>query len=264
MTLAIRAQGLGKQYVIGVSPTEGGAYDAVARGVRRFASRRTSGGRSQFWALRDVSFDVPTGQVLGLLGRNGSGKSTLMRILARVTSPTEGTAEVRGRVGALLQVGAGFHPELSGRDNIVLSGAVLGMSRREIAAAEEAIIDFSEIRDFLDTPVKHYSSGMYLRLAFSVSAHLAAEVMLIDEVLSVGDAAFQQKCQRRIRDMVRAGRTIVFVSHSSQSVLDLCDTAIVLDHGQVRYSGDTEGAVRMYEESILGLPARKVEPPRST
>jgi lipopolysaccharide transport system ATP-binding protein len=175
-----------------------------------------------------------------------------MKILARVTAPTEGRAVVNGRVGALLQVGAGFHPELSGRDNIGLSGAILGMSREEIDAVRETIVAFAEIGQFLDTPVKHYSSGMFLRLAFSVSAHLSAEVMLVDEVLQVGDATFQQKCQDRIRSLVAGGRTVLFVSHNTASVLELCDSAVVLDSGLLRYQGGTADAVAFYEEEILG------------
>jgi len=177
-----------------------------------------------------------------------------MKILARITAPTEGIADVQGRVGALLQVGAGFHPELSGRDNIALSGAILGMSRIEIQSAEPAIVEFAEIGQFLDTSVKHYSSGMYMRLAFSVSAHLSAEVMLVDEVLQVGDASFQQKCQRRIRELVGAGRTVVYVSHNLSSVVDICDSAVVLDGGRLRFAGDTTEAVRFYEQEILALP----------
>lgn len=243
----VHVTGLGKQYRLGVTRA-GSLYDNIGRIVGR---RRTTQERPMIWALKDIGFAVPPGHVLGVMGRNGSGKSTLMKILARVTAPTEGEAETRGRVGALLQVGTGFHPELTGRDNIGLSGAILGMGRSEIAAVEQQIIDFSEVNEFLDTPVKHYSSGMYLRLAFSVSAHMAADVMLIDEVLSVGDAGFQKKCQLRIRELVAQGRTVLFVSHSIASVRALCDSAIVLDHGRLVFEGATDDAAAYYEKEIL-------------
>ena len=242
---AVRVSAVGKQYRIGIA-RGGSIYDRVARRL---------GGSDHdpptIWALRGVSFRVPAGSVLGVLGRNGSGKSTLMKILARVTAPTEGEATTRGRVGALLQVGTGFHPELTGRDNIALSGAILGMGRHEIADVTDQIIDFAEIEQFLDTPVKHYSSGMYMRLAFSVSAHMSAEIMLIDEVLSVGDASFQRKCQDRIRYLVRQGRTVLFVSHGMASVRALCDSAIVLDGGRLVFEGPTDDAATFYEREIL-------------
>jgi len=251
---AVRVRGLGKQYRIGALKSSGAAYDAIARRLGRPRSSASEAAPPMIWALRDIDLDVPHGQAVAVIGRNGSGKSTLMKILARITAPTEGIADVQGRVGALLQVGAGFHPELSGRDNIALSGAILGMSRIEIQSAEPAIVEFAEIGQFLDTSVKHYSSGMYMRLAFSVSAHLSAEVMLVDEVLQVGDASFQQKCQRRIRELVGAGRTVVYVSHNLSSVVDICDSAVVLDGGRLRFAGDTTEAVRFYEQEILALP----------
>jgi lipopolysaccharide transport system ATP-binding protein len=189
------------------------------------------------------------------MGRNGSGKTTLMKILARVTAPTEGCATIRGRVGALLQVGIGFHPELSGRDNIALSGAILGISRAEIAEKHDQIVEFAEIGRFLDTPVKHYSSGMFTRLAFSVSSHLTAEVMLVDEVLSVGDAAFKRKCEDRIRQVVIEGRTVMLVSHSAETVRTLCDSVIVLHEGTVRFTGSTSEGADFYEREILKMAA---------
>jgi len=253
---AVEVRGIGKLYRMGAAPGSGGLYDGVGR-LLHPRRPRSEDARPTVWALRDVSFDVPHGQVMGFLGRNGSGKSTLMKILARVTAPTEGTAVVRGRVGALLQVGAGFHPELSGRDNIELSGAILGMSSDEVAAVYDQIVEFSEIGDFLDTPVKHYSSGMFTRLAFSVSSHLQAEVLLVDEVLSVGDAGFQAKCIQRIRTLVGEGRTVLFVSHSMDSVIDLCDSAIVLDKGILRFHGATQDAARVYQQDILGSPVRR-------
>lgn len=246
---AVLVRQLGKRYRIG-RPGAGSLYDRTAQLLGADRGRHLEEDTT-LWALRGVSFSVPAGQVLGVLGRNGSGKSTLMRILARVTAPTEGYAIVRGRVGALLQVGTGFHPELTGRDNIVLSGAILGMSNDEIAAVQQSIVDFAEIGRFLDTPVKHYSSGMYMRLAFSVSAHMEAEIMLIDEVLSVGDADFQRKCRDRIRTLVAGGRTVLFVSHSMGSLRDLCASAIVLDKGSLRFVGDTGAAIEFYEGQIL-------------
>lgn len=198
------------------------------------------------WAIRDVSFEVRPGQVLGVIGRNGSGKSTLLKILARITSPTEGIAILEGRVGALLEVGTGFHPDLSGRQNILLNGTMLGMVPREIQRCEEAIIEFAEIRDFIDTPVKHYSSGMFMRLAFAVAAHLEAEIMLVDEVLAVGDSAFQDKCKSKIQDIARSGRTILFTSHDMEAVSRICDSAIVLDGGRIVYNGGASGAIERY------------------
>ena len=205
------------------------------------------------WAIRSVSFDVQAGQVLGVIGRNGSGKSTLLKILARITAPTEGIAVLGGRVGALLEVGTGFHPDLSGRQNILLNGTMLGMTPREIQRCEEAIIEFAEVGEFIDTPVKHYSSGMFMRLAFAVAAHLDAEIMLVDEVLAVGDAAFQDKCKSKIRDIARSGRTILFTSHDMEAVSRICSAAIVLDHGRVVYHGAVNGAVERYR-TIMQSP----------
>lgn len=246
---AIRADKIGKVYHVAARKGVGRLYDRLGSAFRPGPRQddRT------IWALRDVSFEVPPGHVMGLIGRNGSGKSTLMKLLARVTSPTEGRAEVRGRVGALLQVGAGFHPELSGRDNIALSGAILGMTHSEIKAQEDRIIAFSELEEFLDMPVKFYSSGMYLRLAFSVSSHLAAEIMLVDEVLSVGDAAFQEKCRRRIQTIVGEGRTVILVTHSMGSVRKTCDSVLVLDQGQVQFIGRAADAVSFYERELIGV-----------
>jgi lipopolysaccharide transport system ATP-binding protein len=246
---AVVVQGLGKRYQIG-SRSSGSLYDRASWLMGR-RHGPAADGQGTIWALRDVSFSVASGNVLGVVGKNGSGKSTLMRILARVTAPTEGYAIVRGRVGALLQVGTGFHPELSGRDNIALSGTILGMSRREVAAVHDRIVEFAEVERFLDTPIKHYSTGMYMRLAFSVSAHMEAEVMLVDEVLSVGDADFQKKCQERIRSLVGGGRTVLFVSHSLASVQAICDSVIVLDGGVVRFAGPTPAAIDFYEREIL-------------
>jgi lipopolysaccharide transport system ATP-binding protein len=248
---AVRASGISKRYRVFRNPSAGGLYDSVGRRLGRRV--HVDEDETSLWALRDVTFDVPPQVVVGVLGRNGSGKTTLMKILARVTSPTEGTAIVRGKVGALLQVGIGFHPELSGRDNIALSGAILGISREELRAKEAQIVEFSEVGRFLDTPVKFYSSGMFMRLAFSVSAHLTSDILLVDEVLSVGDAAFRQKCQERIRELVLQGRTVLFVSHDTDSVRNLCDSAIVLHEGRLVFNGPTDEASDYYEREVLKL-----------
>jgi lipopolysaccharide transport system ATP-binding protein len=246
---AVRVEGIGKLYEVAHRRAAGRLYDRIGSTVQRRSAQRGQ----MIWALKDVSFDVPHGQVIGVIGRNGSGKSTLMKLLSRVTAPTEGRATVQGRVGALLQVGAGFHPELNGRENIGLSGAILGMTRAEIRAQERRIIDFSEIEEFIDMPVKYYSSGMYLRLAFAVSSHLDAEVMLVDEVLAVGDAAFQEKCAKRIQTIVGEGRTVMLVTHSMASVRDTCETALVLDHGRLAFMGPADDAVSFYENEIVGV-----------
>ena len=256
--LALKLNGIGKRYRIGAGTGHATLYDRIGR-LFGTAHHEAHPENEEFWALRDISLEIGRGEVVGILGRNGSGKSTLMKILAQVTSPTEGEADLYGRVGALLEVGMGFHPELSGRENIYLSGAILGMTRSEIAAAAPRIIDFAEIDRFIDTPVKRYSSGMFMRLAFSVSAHLEAEIMLVDEVLAVGDAAFQAKCQERIHELSRGGRTVLFVSHGMESVHNLCDWAIVLDAGRMVYRGDTDGAIATYLEQYSGVAAPHVE-----
>jgi lipopolysaccharide transport system ATP-binding protein len=250
--IAVAVQGLGKQYAIGTR-AHGSLYDGMAKliGVKREMPVEEL--HPVVWALRDVSFVVPRGEILGVVGRNGSGKSTLMKILAHITAPTEGRAELHGQVGALLEVGTGFHPELSGRDNIRLSGAILGVKSREVAQMEEEILDFAEIGRFVDTAVKHYSTGMYLRLAFSVSAYLPAPIMLLDEILAVGDAAFRLKCRDRIRSITAEGRTVLFVSHDMKSITELCDSVIVLDRGTVVFSGATGDGARYYVENMLGL-----------
>lgn len=203
---------------------------------------------SEIWALRNVSFDVRRGEIVGIIGRNGAGKSTLLRILARITAPTEGTAVLRGRVGALLEVGTGFHPDLTGRENIFLNGAMLGIARAEIRRRMDEIVEFSEVGRFLDTPVKHFSSGMFMRLAFSVAAHLDAEIMLVDEVLAVGDAAFQQKCLKKIREIVRGERTVIFISHSVASVEEICSRALLLDGGRLLFEGPVDQCLVAYKQ----------------
>jgi lipopolysaccharide transport system ATP-binding protein len=239
---------LGKRFLIGarVRPPDTLAEsvtNAMAWGARRvrnlLAARAGPAGpcAEEFWALRDVTFDVEAGQVVGIVGRNGSGKSTLLKILSRISAPTEGDATLTGRVGSLLEIGTGFHSELTGRENAFLSGAMLGMRQHEISARFDEIVDFSGVERFIDTAVKHYSSGMYLRLAFAVAAHLRAEILLIDEVLAVGDAAFQKKCIDKMNEVARGGRTVLFVSHNLGALARLCDAGILLDGGVVRASG---------------------------
>ena len=206
----------------------------------------------EFWALRDVSFEVGAGEVVGIIGPNGAGKSTLLKILSRITKPTTGGVELRGRLGSLLEVGTGFHPELTGRENIYLNGAILGMSRGEIARKFDQIVDFAEIEKFLDTPVKRYSSGMYVRLAFAVAAHLEPEILIVDEVLAVGDIAFQRKCMGRMTEVGKNGCTVLFVSHNMPAVETLCDRGILLDHGRVVLDDDVKTCVQEYRRRIMG------------
>jgi len=204
----------------------------------------------EIWALRDVSFEIKRGDVVGFIGRNGAGKSTLLKVLSRITEPTNGYAEIHGRVGSLLEVGTGFHPELTGRENIYLNGAILGMKRSEIEWKFDEIVAFAEVERFVDTPVKHYSSGMYLRLAFAVAAHLEPEILLVDEVLAVGDMAFQQKCLGKMQDVAGEGRTVLFVSHNMLAVESLCTKAIILNNGKIIFEGATEQAVMEYCASM--------------
>jgi lipopolysaccharide transport system ATP-binding protein len=216
--------------------------------ISRLGKRYRLGGREtrDFWALRDVSFTVAPGEVVGLVGRNGAGKSTLLKLLSRITEPTEGRAVLRGRVASLLEVGTGFHPDLTGRENIFLNGAILGMKRAEIVRKFDEIVEFSEIAGFLDTPVKRYSSGMYVRLAFAVAAHLEPEILVIDEVLAVGDAAFQKKCLGKMQDVATHGRTVLFVSHNLAAVQTLCPRAVMLEAGKVTATGPTAAVLAQY------------------
>jgi lipopolysaccharide transport system ATP-binding protein len=200
------------------------------------------------WALRDVSFEVFPGEVVGIVGRNGAGKSTLLKILSRIVRPTAGEADIYGRLGSLLEIGTGFHPDLTGRENVYLNGAIIGMRRGEIRRKFDEIVAFSEVEEFLDTPVKHYSSGMQVRLAFSVAAHFEPEILVLDEVLAVGDAAFRQKCFRKMQDVIREGRTIFFVSHDSSSVLRLCQRALLIQSGHLTDDGPAETVVKRYLE----------------
>lgn len=251
--LAIRVEGLSKRYLIGSGASYFSLRESLARVPRRVLGRsRRPSQRDELWALRDVSFDVRRDEILGVIGRNGAGKSTLLKILSRITRPTSGRAEVWGRVGSLLEVGTGFHPELTGRENVFLNGAILGMRRAEIERKYDAIVGFAEIDQFLDTPVKHYSSGMYMRLAFAVAAHLETEILLVDEVLAVGDAEFQRKCLGKMEDVHQGGRAVLFVSHNLAAVERVCSRVMVLDHGGVRFLGAPGEAVRAYLASTEG------------
>lgn len=257
---AIQARGLSKRYRLGSGVGTGGdgslretIYDAVGGLVRRVRRREASTESRDLWALRGLSFDVAAGEVMGVIGHNGSGKSTLLKLLARVTDPTEGEAVVRGRVASLLEVGTGFHPELTGRENIYLSGAVLGMTRREVREKYDDIVAFSGVERFLDTPVKRYSSGMRVRLAFAVAAHLDPEVLIIDEVLAVGDIAFREKCLDKMRDLAGGhGRTVMFVSHNMSAIRGLCHRCLVLESGRKVFEGDPADAIRRYLDAGQG------------
>jgi lipopolysaccharide transport system ATP-binding protein len=256
----IRASGLGKQYRIGrrepyrtVRDTVAGAFRQLLRRLRGEADPGREAAR--IWALRDVTFSVEPGEVIGIIGRNGAGKSTLLKILSRITEPTTGEADLHGRVGSLLEVGTGFNPELTGRENIYLNGAILGMRRAEIERKFDEIVAFAEVERFLDTPAKHYSSGMYMRLAFAVAAHLEPEILLVDEVLAVGDVQFQKRCLGKMGDVAASGRTVLFVSHNMQAVSLLCRRGICLDAGSVVYDGPAAEAIRSYYHLVESTSA---------
>lgn len=249
---AIRVEGLSKLYKISHLANQRTVRDAVHHGMRlvwrrlRWNSRPK---REEFWALRDLSFEVKRGEVVGIVGRNGAGKSTLLKVLSRITEPTKGRITLRGRVASLLEVGTGFHPELTGRDNIYLNGAIHGLTRAEINRKFDQIVDFAEVTRFLDTPVKRYSSGMYVRLAFAVAAHLEPDILIVDEVLAVGDATFQKKCLGKIREVSsEEGRTVLFVSHNLSSVRQLCSRAILLDQGRLSFDGPPAAAIAAYTQ----------------
>jgi len=263
--VAICVEGLGKSYLIGHRA------DLRHETFREMISRRVRGvgrgvtdivrGRQavagdeveEFWALDDVNFEVRRGEVMGIIGRNGAGKSTLLKVLSRITEPTRGRATIRGRVASLLEVGTGFHPELTGRENIFLNGAILGMTRAEIRRSFDEIVEFSEVERFLDTPVKRYSSGMYVRLAFAVAAHLEPEILIVDEVLAVGDGAFQRKCLGKMRDVANGGRTVLFVSHNMGAVRRLCESAIQMEGGRLVSQGAAEEVIAGYYEGLIGV-----------
>jgi lipopolysaccharide transport system ATP-binding protein len=239
----LAVQALSKRYRLGARRR---TYRTLRDSLSGLLRRQEKEPQGEFWALKDVSFELGQGRVLGLIGHNGAGKSTLLKILSRITEPTAGRAVLRGRVGSLLEVGTGFHGELSGRENIYLNGAILGMKSSEIARQFDRIVAFAEVEPFVDTAVKHYSSGMYLRLAFAVAAHLEPEILLVDEVLAVGDAAFQKRCLGKIGEVAEEGRTVIFVSHNLSAVERLCDSALLLDHGRVTFQGSTTDAIERY------------------
>src|SRR5215469_4478918 len=242
----IRCENLSKRYRIGererylaLRDVLARVLNAPARIVRARPPLNGNGNHSYIWALKDISFEVRQGEVVGIIGRNGAGKTTLLKILARVTKPTEGFAEVRGRMGTLLEVGTGFHPELTGRENVLLSGAILGMGKSEIQRKFDEIVDFADVEKFIDTPLKHYSTGMQMRLAFAIAAHLEPEVLLVDEVLAVGDLEFQQRCLGRMEEVSQGGRTIILVSHQMNQIRRLCKTVAWLDQGEIKKVGPT-------------------------
>jgi len=254
----IRVEGIGKRYRIGERARQGALLRDVLAGAFRRNGKRSS--QETIWAVRDVSFEVKQGEVVGLIGRNGAGKSTLLKLLARITRPTVGHAELHGRIASLLEVGTGFHPELTGRENIFLSGAILGMSKAEIVRKFDEIVAFSEVERFIDTPLKHYSSGMGMRLAFAVAAHLEPEILLVDEVLSVGDASFQKKCLGKMQEVSRGGRTILFVSHQMNAIRRLCERVFWLDGGRVRAAGETREVAASYELASTDLAKKRNDP----
>ena len=265
--MAIQVNGLGKRYRIGkrlryktlrdsLADAWRTPFHALSRLFNPQATSHEPPSDTSIWALKDVSFEIKRGEVVGIIGRNGAGKSTLLKILSRITEPTEGYADINGRVGSLLELGTGFHPELTGRENVYLNGAMLGMRKREIDRKFDEIVAFAELEQFLDTPVKHYSDGMYVRLAFAVATHLEPEILLIDEVLAVGDAAFQKKCLGKMGDVAQGGRTVLFVSHSMAAIASLCQSAILVDAGEVKLAGPAEQVIESYLTSLTHLSAR--------
>src|SRR6516165_8694442 len=249
-TAVIQAEGLGKRYRRGMAETRETLRDALTNFARAPLAALRRPKQEVFWALKDVSIEVHEGEVLGLIGRNGAGKTTLLKILSRITRPTAGWAEIRGRVRSLLEVGTGFHGELTGRENTYLSGSILGMGKREINRKFDEIVAFAEIDKFIDTPVKHYSSGMYVRLAFAVAAHLEPEILLVDEVLAVGDINFQKKCLGKMGDVARQGRTVVLVSHQMNQMRRLCHSVMWVDVGHIRMTGRPHEVISAYESAM--------------
>ncbi len=254
--IAIRAAGLSKQYTLGIGQRHDTLRDQVMAGFRSLLGRQAQSGNglpASIWALKDISFEITPGEPVGFIGRNGAGKSTLLKILSRITEPTTGIAEIHGRVASLLEVGTGFHGELTGRENIYLNGAILGMKKTEISKRFDEIVAFAEVEQFIDTPVKRYSSGMYLRLAFAVAAHLEPEILIVDEVLAVGDANFQKKCLNRMQDVGKEGRTVLFVSHNMQTITRLCKRALLLHDGSILQDGHAHQVVSTYLKSGIGM-----------
>jgi lipopolysaccharide transport system ATP-binding protein len=255
----IKVEGLGKKYIISHEQQQGytALRDVISNKIKKLTKTKQSNfvDKEDFWALKDVNFEIKRGDAVGIIGRNGAGKSTLLKILSRITEPTNGRIELNGRVASLLEVGTGFHPELTGRENIFLNGAILGMSRAEIKRKFDEIVEFSGVEKFLDTPVKRYSSGMYVRLAFAVAAHLEPEILIVDEVLAVGDAEFQKKCLGKMNDVSKEGRTVLFVSHSMDAITRLCTSAILLKNGKVDISGTTDKVINHYLQGDFGSTA---------
>lgn len=261
--IAVRAEGLSKSYRLEGAGRHDTLRDLISEAARSpFGGSKKARKEETLWALRDVSFEVRQGEVVGIIGANGAGKSTLLKILSRITEPTSGWAEIQGRLGSLLEVGTGFDPELTGRENVFLNGAILGMKRGEIKRRFDEIVEFSEVERFIDTPVKRYSSGMYMRLAFAVAAHLEPEVLIVDEVLAVGDASFQRKCLGKMGNVAKSGRTVLFVSHNMLAVEDLCDRAIWLQDGAIASEGSSKSVVSRYlRESSSTSTERSWEAP---
>jgi len=259
--IAIRVEHVSKRFAIGAKKAQYETLrDQITSGVKSmFRGRRSAGAPDSFWALADVCLEIKRGDIVGLIGRNGAGKSTLLKILSRITEPTSGFADIHGRIASLLEVGTGFHGELTGRENIYLNGAILGMRKAEIDRKFDDIVDFAEVGLFVDTPVKHYSSGMYVRLAFAVAAHLQPEILLVDEVLAVGDSAFQQKCLGRMGEVAKEGRTIIFVSHNMAAVEGLCTSAHMLSEGRIVRSGDTADVIAGYLTACSALTSVPLE-----
>jgi lipopolysaccharide transport system ATP-binding protein len=267
---AIRIQNLSKRYRIGLKEEKKDTLGAtiahvLKKPIRNFKRLRSLGkfgpednAADIIWALKNINFEVPEGQVLGIIGKNGAGKSTLLKILSRITEPTSGHIEIRGKVSSLLEVGTGFHPELTGRENVYLNGTILGMSKKEIDGKFDEIVEFSGVEKFIDTPIKWYSSGMKVRLAFSVAAHLEPEILIVDEVLAVGDADFQRKCINKMEAVGSEGRTVLFVSHNMPAITRLCSRVILIDNGEVRDDGDANAVVSRYLSSDIGIKAEKV------
>ncbi len=271
--IAIKVENLGKKYLLRHQQQQGRRYKALRDVLADKFKRLVPGKRNpknqhstveEFWALRDVSFEIKQGETVGVIGRNGAGKSTLLKLLSRITEPTKGRIELEGRVASLLEVGTGFHPELTGRENIYLNGAVLGMTHAEIKKSFDEIVAFAEVERFLDTPVKRYSSGMYMRLAFAVAAHLEPEILIVDEVLAVGDAEFQQKCLGKMRSVSQTGRTILFVSHNMQAIKTLCTHVALLEKGSLAYLGDCSSALQIYANHHEYRLASSWQRPQST
>jgi lipopolysaccharide transport system ATP-binding protein len=267
----ICAENVSKRYVLGHQLARGDGLrhvieSAIRNPLRWLRARREAAAKRQeeFWALKDVSFEIKPGQVVGFIGRNGAGKSTLLKILSRITQPTSGRIHIRGRIASLLEVGTGFHPELTGRENVFLNGAILGMRRAEIIQKFDEIVEFSGVEKFLDTPVKRYSSGMYVRLAFAVAAHLQPEILIVDEVLAVGDAEFQKKCLGKMQDVSRGGRTVLFVSHNLTALSSLCTRAVLLESGRKKLDGGTEEVISAYMASGAGTSAETSWEPSNT